>query len=108
MNCFRYRWNGESISDKRKEVMQQLKRNRLPKTVYALVLPENDSSLLNIITGNYLKQDYYKKSGMTVVGAAGSKEEAMELSAQILDMIYKRNGNFDLKAYIREAEEAAT
>ena len=107
MKYFRYMWIGRSLDGKRAEMVRKLRSDSLPKSVYVLAVPEEDTHVLDIYPGNVLKQKYYKRSGQIVIGLAGSSDEAAELSGSIISSVYFRTGSFRLLDYLKDLPEDA-
>ena len=57
--------------------------------------------LLDIISGFELMQSIYneKRKNMVLVGIASSREEAYELVRQIVDTVYIKQKDFDVKNF---------
>lgn len=107
MKYFRYMWIGRSLDGKRSEMLRKMKTDSLPKSVYVLAVPEENTHVLDIYPGNVLKQKFYKQSGQVVIGIAGSYDEATELCAGIISSIYLETGNVQLMDYLKALPEDA-
>ncbi len=99
MTFFRYLYYGTSLDERRGRLSREIKAGRLPKDVYVIALPEEETHLVSIHPGKELQKGYQKKSGLFVIGLAGSLEEAQDLSGSIIAMIYKKTGAFGIRQY---------
>lgn len=75
--------------------------NRIPhQQVYLIVLPQSNHTVLEMIPSSLLLQESYPAEDMRVIGMGASRAEAMELIRQIIDEVYRLQGNFDVSAYM--------
>lgn len=79
--------------------------NRVPhRTVYLIVLGQSCNSVLEIIPSVQLLQEAYPRDHLRIIGMAASRGEAMELTRQIIDEVYRLQGNFDVAAFMELSE----
>lgn len=90
--------NGIKTS-KRKKLMRAVEKGKLTFELYSIVLPSNTNNLLDIINVNELMFPYYQRKDIYIIGLADSKEEAKNLTADILVDLYKGTGDFKVKDY---------
>ena len=72
----------------------------LHSRLHLLVLPSNEANLLDILPQSVLMQEHYKRFPLYVVGAAWTKDEAMELAGKIITEVYGATGKTDVAAYL--------
>lgn len=98
MKYWRRMWLTPSLESGKTKLFREFKAGRPDKSVWLVALSESPGHILDIYPGKTLRQKYYKKSGQVVIAAAGSKEEAEELSASILYSSFMQYGNFSAES----------
>ncbi len=93
---------GESVRRRQRNVKWKIMHNAGQLYVYVITLASGESNLLDIIPSWELLQKHYPKSGLYVVGLAGSYREALELAGHIVNDVYKATGGFDVKRYLKQ------
>ena len=104
MKYWRRMWISPSLESGKTKLFRELKSGRLKTSVWLIALSESSGHLLDIYPGKALRQKYFRKSGQMVIGAAGTKEEAEELSASILYSSYMLSGGFTQESILSLAE----
>ena len=56
---------------------------------------------MEVIPASLLRQPYYQKQDLFVLGIAGSKQEAYELVRQLIEEVYQETGGVALREYIQ-------
>lgn len=105
MKLFDYMWFGKTVADRRKEIWQMLSGGKAPEKVFLIVLPEAPTRVLDIMSASMLKNSRFFDAGDRIIAAAGSEEEARQLSSSILTMVHKRFGTPDIRRYIDLCEK---
>lgn len=81
--------------------------HRIPHpTVYLIALPRSENSVLEMIPSQMLMQKLYPKDDLRIIGMGADRGEAMELMRQIIDEVYREQGNFDVAAFMDEGRRA--
>ena len=94
---------GESISPRRKKrIIKKVNRRSICGTEYLITLPSNQDNLLDIISTKVVRQRYYPRKELTVIGLAGNYEEALLLAGEIVCGIYAVQGNFHLREFFKK------
>lgn len=94
---------GESIPKKDAKIRRikwKIDHNAGLLNIYMIVLCRYPSGLLEIIPARELKQKYYPKRQLYVVGLAQGYHEALETAAQIVTDVYAHTGGFQVKSYL--------
>ncbi|MBR6405215.1 MAG: hypothetical protein IKS18_03370 [Lachnospiraceae bacterium] len=94
MKYWRSMWLTPSLESGKTKLFRELKAGRPDRSVWLIALSESPGHLLDIYPGKTLRQKHYKKSEQIVIAAAGTKEEAEELSCSILYSCYMQSGDF--------------
>ncbi len=90
----------ESIKKKKKKIIFRLQKGKLERS-YGVFLSLHKGQLLDIISGFELMQKIYsdKRESMVLVGIAPSREDAYELTREIIDTVYVSQKDFDVKRF---------
>lgn len=93
----------ESIEKKKKKIINKFQKGKLERS-YGIFLSLHRGQLLDIISGYELMQKIYsdKREGMVLVGIAPSREDAYELTREIMDTVYESQKDFDVKRFFYE------
>ena len=62
-----------------------------------IMLPEHGNNLLEIVEAQYLRQPYYKKKNIYVVGLTETKESAEQLVCRIVEDCCTEDGSIDIR-----------
>ena len=84
-----------------KSIKRKIKYGRGQLKLYLITL-SNSEDQLDIFHNAMLKQRYFRKLNLRVVGLANSYEEALEVVSQILDDTLAHTGVPDMKAYLSD------
>lgn len=94
-----------------REKLEKLKRDlsaRPHKTgVYLLTLPGNASDQLDIYASKYLRQKYYDRHPLHVIGIAEDYEKAVGIVEQIVKDTWAARGDAVLREYLMLGMESA-
>lgn len=94
-----------------REKLEKLKKNlshRPQKAgVYLLTLPGNVSDQLDIYASKYLRQKYYDRHPLYIVGIAEDYEEAVGIVEQIARETWAARGDASLKEFLMAGMESA-
>lgn len=94
---------GESIRTRsKKRIVRRLNRRMILRAEYLLTLASNPDNLIDIISLRVVRQRYYPKKDLTVIGLAGDYEEALMLAGEIVSGIYAVQGDFNLREFFRK------
>ncbi len=92
---------GESITDPEK-VKWKLLHNAGQFSVYVIALAQSDDQL-DIFHCAQLKQRYYDRENLFIVGLAGSREEAVGLVVAMTEEVVEKTGEADIRGYIQRS-----
>ena len=93
---------GESIRKKKLDrIKKKLENRSLFSGVFLIALSRNPSDQLEIYAAKQLRQQYYEKYPPHVIGIAGSREEALQMIAQMTEECLRARGDCALKEYLR-------
>lgn len=90
----------EGLTRQRKELVLRLKTRRMKKAVYVVYFNHN-SDTPEFTNSLFLRQKYYKKYPMYVIGIVETYEQALDYLAGLLEDTFRKNGNFNIKENYR-------
>lgn len=91
-----------SMEGKDKKIRSKLNSGAGLIGVYCIAVPSFGSDPLEIYNASELKQRWYRRSPLLIVGLAGGRKEACYLSANILSEIYEKQGDYDSRRFFGE------
>ncbi len=92
---------GDQIGYRKYQIIWKLKHNKFPTGIYIILMALDPQNLMEIIPALLLRQSYYQRQDLFVLGIAGSKQEAYELARQLIEQVYKQTGGVALREYIQ-------
>lgn len=100
MRWYRKLYIGKTAKKKRYEIVWKVKHRAGMLGVYVITLASNEKNLLDIIDSSVLLQPFYKNENIFIVGIACGYEEAVELAARIVEELYRKTGEFQIRKFI--------
>lgn len=98
-------WYGDA-AEKKKELSRRLRRRRIPKGLWYLVIPGSEEGNFHGLFEFFPAEEYHRNRklyrGCTIIGVTDSREKAKELSAQIVGAVLKDTGGYDIRAWFEE------
>lgn len=104
MEWYRNLYLGEAAEKKKYRLYRRINKRRLINA-YVVTLPSNDENVLDIYRFAELRQKFYKRRDIFIIGLACGREEAMELAKDIIWEVWQNTGTFKVSDYIRKREE---
>lgn len=99
MKYYRHLYIGQSIKQT-EMIRMRIRMNRIPLLYYIITLAQNEDQL-EIMSAAMLKQPYYRKKQLCIVGVASNYEESLELVQQILQDTIRETESTDMKSYLK-------
>ncbi len=99
MNWYKNLYMGETARKERHKIIYSVDRHKLYLGAYVLTLAANGTDLIDIIPAFLLRPEQVKDPKFEIIGIAVTKEEAMELSREIIMDVYEKTGSFDVRGY---------
>lgn len=99
MNFHQKLYTAESVAGIQKQLMRQIKQNRLSDDIYIIIRSVTGNNLFDIVSGDELKKPHLREAAYTVVGIAGDRDEALELTRTIIEDMYRETGSIDADTY---------
>lgn len=84
--------------------MQRIRKRKIQPGLWIVTIASNEKNLLDIFSSVYYLQPMFSKMNPDIVGIAENEESAKELTVQILQDIYEKEGNFDVRSYFQFQE----
>lgn len=95
MKWYRKLYIGESINQGIDEIISDIEVNKNTRKKFLITLPANDKNMLDIITAGMGILVSWRN--VYVIGVAGSRMEAVNMTSEILTSVYNETGDFRLK-----------
>ncbi len=100
---------GDSIPRKDAKIRRlkwKISHNALLMNTFIIVLCRYETSLLEIIPVRELRQKFYPKQNLYIVGIAKGYDEALETAARIVIDVYRKTGGFQVKRFFQQHKKA--
>lgn len=95
----------DSVADKKRKILHNLKHNKLQINVCVITLPVAPGGIMEIYPAYVLLQQIYKKQDICVIGIAADMQEAYGLAEKIVMDCYDKTGTFDIEKFINERQD---
>lgn len=106
MIWYKYLYADESINSKKEKIKWKIRHNAGLLDTFVIVLSQNESGLLEIISTIELMQKGYPKKELFVVGIAKGYQSATELACSIVLEVLEHTGGFKVKDYLLKKHDA--
>lgn len=90
---------GEKMKKRKSKVIAAINNREATFEVYCIAFASHPDNLFDIMNANELLFPHYKKLQVHIVGLARGKEEAINLVQGMLMEVYKKTGEFNVRAY---------
>ena len=104
MKYYKYLYLEDGLEKKKDKIIKKLEKNRLQFGVWLIALPENEKNQLEIVDSKNLIQKNYPKEKIFVVGLTRNYEDALELVEKIVQEVYDKTGECDIRTFILKKE----
>lgn len=94
----------EKTKKKLPVIMQRIRKRKIQPGLWIITIASNEKNLLDIFSSVYYLQPMFSKMNPDIVGIAENEESAKELTVQILQDVYEKEGNFDVRSYFQFQE----
>ena len=105
MEFYKKLYLGDGTKKHRWKYIWKLKHHAGLLNIYVITLSKNPGELLEIYHSAVLMQEFYKQYPPFVVGIAKGKDEATLLVSEIIQDVYLKTGNYDIKTYLLEKQK---
>jgi hypothetical protein len=78
---------GPSIRHRKDRILERMEQKKMIVSLYCITNAGNSVDLYDIYPYHELRQDYYREHPVTILGIAGSKEEAIGIVAYMLQKL---------------------
>ncbi len=102
MRFYRDLYLSKGMENREKGTRLRLKAGAGVVGVYCIAVPLFGSDPLEIINAAFLKQRWYRKSGLLIVGMAETLREAELMSADILMEVHSKQGDYNTRYYFKQ------
>lgn len=84
---------------KKETIIRKANRGVGMVSIYFIALASNPENLLDIFHGAYLKEPAFYRQNPYIVGIASGYDEALELTRQLIEDVYRETGAFRVREY---------
>lgn len=91
---------GKTARKKRYKIVWKVKHRAGMLGVYLITLASNEENLLDIFDSSLLLQPHFRSENLFIVGIACGYDEAVELAATIIDELYRKTGEFQIRKFL--------
>lgn len=105
IHWYRDLYVGEAAGSKLDKIKWKVQHYAGDLRIYLITMPTNEKNSLDIIHEAHLKQSYYKKRDIFIVGVALSYDEALQVVLRIAEDVYSQTKGADIKGYIRSKQD---
>lgn len=104
MRFYRYLYVSELMKGKQDKIVERLKKQDYPLTVYLIVLSEDGENQLEFFRTSLLKQEIFRGEELFVVGIAAGYDDALYLVERITEDAYRETKDADIRSYLLERD----
>ncbi len=90
----------KELEQKKEFIIKKIKTNSFQPLVYVITLAQGEQNHLEFYSSLLLKQKYYENTPLLVVGLAMGYEDALYLVKNIVEDVYLKTANTDIRSYI--------
>ena len=90
---------GKNIKRKKDKVIADINSKKATFGIYCIIFAFHPDNLFEILDANDLLYPHYKNKEVHIVGLAKGRKEAYDLVHEMLMEVYKKTGNFNVRAY---------
>lgn len=94
----------ERTAKKKDKIIRKANRGVGMISIYFISLASNEENLFDIFHAAYLKQAAFYRQDPFVVGIASDYDEALEMTRQMVEDIYRETGDFRVREYFGAVE----
>lgn len=104
---FKELYTNDLSPKKVKRYRSRLEQGKPALSLYLIALPLTGQGILEIYPYTSLLQKHYKESSqsMYVLGMADSYDDALELTRQMIENMYKKTGGFSVRDFVKLASD---
>lgn len=92
-------YTGEMAAQRRYSIIRGLRSRKFMPTVYVITRAVNSDGLLDIYRSTDFQNDTVREADPMILGIAMTRTEAFEVARNIIDDLYRKNGDFDIDAF---------
>ncbi|MDO4632323.1 MAG: hypothetical protein Q4B01_00530 [Eubacteriales bacterium] len=102
MRWYRNLYLGEGLEKKKDRLIRKIEQGRGVPGVYVITLASNGTDLMDVFAADYLMQPALHRSCPMILGLCRGRDEAVDLSVEIVLDMYRQTGGFRLPEYLKE------
>ena len=90
----------ESLENKKKSIIRQIKHKKARPGIYIIALPRTNHNQLELYSASMLKQNTFDRDDLFIVGIADGHYDAIELVRDIYEDILLDSEDNDIRRFI--------
>lgn len=91
---------GDCLQQNKDKIIRKMKKGKVVLRLFCVTLPLGSHGLLDIYPYYELQQSWFEQQSVVVIGIAKSREEAFLLVRDIIEEVYQKTGEFQIKQYL--------
>ena len=99
MRWYNHLYVGKEASKYRYTIINAIRKKKPRFGTYVITTPTEKNGIMDVIHNAVLLQEFYQTSDVMIIGIAQGRSEAYEVVRDIVDDMYKKNGDFDINAF---------
>ena len=92
-------YTGPMAAKARYNIIQGLRRGKFMPSVYVITRAVDSDGLLDIYRSADFGSGRVREADPMILGLALTRDEAFEVARNIIDDLYRKNGDFDIDAF---------
>ena len=91
---------GESIVSQEYKIVEKVHKGKFVANLYLIAFSTNPDNMLDIIPEKNVRQKYYPKDRLRIVGIADGEKEALELVQLMIQESLTETGSADVRPFL--------
>ena len=101
MRWYDHLYVGEKAKRRRAAIIRGIREQKLQPEVYVITPPENGDNILDIYPAPMLLLPPYRDEDKLILGIAVTYWQALSVTRQMIDDMYRMTGGFDLAVFLQ-------
>lgn len=93
---------GRLMSVKKDQSIDAIDRGEYSAGVYVIIVPDSESSQLEIMSARELRHEWVREHCLMIVGLALGRAEANSMVEALVNDVYTGRGDADIRAWLSE------
>lgn len=102
MRLWDHLYMGQNANRARTGILKGLRSGSLLPDTYVITLPENGKHIFDICPVSLLSGRERQREDLLILGIARGYQEAVQVTGQMVDDMYRQTGGFDWRIYMEQ------